>query len=179
MQCRQIGNLAELLQHIPLPTPPYNFTNNSNNVNVISFGLLAKEVRICYYSAVDDEFYAYKEDGGYIFRKCPRILMYRLDVNEGDEAKVLKTLANLVIVKDQEKHFFNLVCNRAKSARNLQNVIMGPSDKKLLYAVENNIIGYNTLRRKHINNTKDIFRPSESILKAKTIQKRSKMIHKD
>ena len=136
----------------------------------MSLGLLAKEFRVCYDSAVDDAFYAYKEDGGYIrFRKCPKTLLYRLDVEEGDEAKVLNTMANVVTVKDQEKHFSNLECTRAKSARNLQNVLMGPSDKDLSYAIENNTIGYNTLRRKDVSNAKEIFGPSELILKAKTV----------
>ena len=56
---------------------------------------------------------------------------------------------------------------------------MGPSDKDLSYAIENNTIGYNTLRRKDVSNAKDIFGPSESILKAKTVQKKSKILRED
>ena len=56
---------------------------------------------------------------------------------------------------------------------------MGPSDKDLSYTIENNTIGYNTPRRKDVRNAKDIFGPSGSILKAKTIQKKSKMIRED
>ena len=112
-------------------------------------------------------------------RKCPKALLYRLDVEEGDEANVLNTMANVITVKDQEKHFSNLECTRAKSARNLQNVLMGPSDRELSYAIENNTIGYNTLRRKDVSNAKEIFGPSESVLKAKTVQKKSKMVRED
>ena len=123
-------------------------------------GLLAKEFRVCYTSTVDDAFYVYKENEGYIrFRRCPKTLMYCPDVNEGDKAKVFKTLVNIVTVKDQEKNFSNLECTRAKSARNLQNMPMSPSDKDLLYAIENNTIGYNTLRRKDVSNAKEIFGP--------------------
>lgn len=78
--------------------------------------------------------------------------------------------------KEKEKHFSNLEFTRAKSARNLQNMLTGPRDKDLLYAIENNTIGHNTLRRKYLSNTKEIFGPSESILKAKTVQTKSKMI---
>ena len=78
--------------------------------------------------------------------------------------------------KGQTKHFSNLECTRAKSARNLQNVPMGLSDKDLAYTIKNNTIGYNTLRRKDVNNAKEIFGPSESIFKAKTVQKKSKII---
>ena len=67
--------------------------------------------------------------------------MYRLNINEGDKAKVLKTLANVVTAKDQEKHFSNLECTRAKSAKKIQNVLMGPIDKDLSYVIENNTTG--------------------------------------
>ena len=124
---------------------------------------------------IDDAFYTYKEDGGYIcFQKDPKTLIYSLDVNECDQAKVFKTLTNVVTVKDKEEHFYNLEYTRAKSARNLQNVLMGPSDKDLLYEVENNTIGYNILRRKDVNNAKEIFWPSELILEEKTVQKKKK-----
>ena len=53
---------------------------------------------------------------------------------------------------------------------------MGQSDKDLAYAIKNNTIGYNTLRRKDDNNANEIFGPSELILKAKTVQKENKMI---
>ena len=59
--CGHVGKLAKLLRHLPLPTSAYYFTNNSNNANVVSLGLLAKEFRACYDSAVDDAFYAYKK----------------------------------------------------------------------------------------------------------------------
>ena len=53
---------------------------------------------------------------------------------------------------------------------------MGPSNKNLSYVIENNTIGYNTLRRKDVWITKGIFWLSESVLKAKIVQKKSKMI---
>ena len=75
---------------------------------------ISKEFRVCYDSAIDNAFYAYKRDGGYIhFRKYLKTLMYSLDMNEGDKSKVLKTLANVVTVKDKEKHFSNLKCTFA------------------------------------------------------------------
>ena len=178
--CAQIGKLTEALRQLPLPTSPYYYTNNNKNVNVVSLGLLAKEFRVSYNSAIDDAFYAYKEDGGYIrFRKDQKTLMYTLSVNEYNEAKVMNTVASMVTVKDKQKHFSNLECTRAKSARNLQNLLMGPSDKDLAYAIENNIIGHNTLRRKDVTNAKEIFGQSKSILKAKTVEKKSKMIKED
>ena len=58
-------------------------------------------------------------------------------------------------------------------------MLMGPSDRDLSYAIENNTIGYNTLRRKDVSNAKETFGPSESVLKAKTVQKKSKMVRED
>lgn len=46
---------------------------------------------------------------------------------------------------------------------------MGPSNKYLSYAIENNTIGYNTLRRKDVNDAREIFGPLELILKTKTV----------
>ena len=174
--CAQIGKLAEALRHLPLPTSPYYFTTTNNNVNVVSLGLLA----ISYNFAIDDAFYAYKEDVGYIhIQKDPKTLMYTLNVNKCDEVKVLNTITNVVTVKDKQKHFSNLECARANSARNLQNVLMGLRNKDLAHAIKNNTIRYNALRRKDVNNAKEIFGPSESIIKAKTVQKKSKMIQED
>ena len=56
---------------------------------------------------------------------------------------------------------------------------MGPSDEDFSYAIENNTIGCNTLRRKNSNNAKEIFGPSESILKAKIVQNKRKIIRED
>ena len=77
-------------------------------MNVVSLGLLAKEFRVSYNSLINDVFYSYKEDRGYIrFQKDPKTLMYTLNVNKCDEAKVLNTLANVVMVKDKQKHSSN------------------------------------------------------------------------
>ena len=112
-----------------------------------------------------------------ISKKDPKTLMYTLNVNKCEEVKVPKTLGNVITVKD--KHFSNLECTRTKSARNLQNVLMGPSDKDLAYVIEINTIGYNTLRRKDVSNAKEMFGPSESIFKAKIVHEKSKMIQED
>lgn len=58
---------------------------------------LAKEFQVYYDSTIGDVFYAYKEDEDYIrFRKCRKILMYLLDIKEGDEAKVLNRMTTIL-----------------------------------------------------------------------------------
>ena len=72
-------------------------------MNVVSLALLAKEFKVCYDSAIDNVFYAYKEDVGCIrFQKDPKTLTYTLNVNKYDKAKVLSTLTNVVTVKDRQ-----------------------------------------------------------------------------
>lgn len=79
-------------------------------------------------------------------------------------------------MEDQQKHFFNLECTGTKSAKNLQHVLMGPNNKGISYTIENNTIGYNMLQWKDIDNAKEIFGLSESILEEKTAKKKNKMI---
>ena len=65
--------------------------------------------------------------------------------------------------------------NRAEKVRDLQQILMCPSDEDLSNAIENNVIGNNNFTRRDILNANKLFGSDIASLKGKTVRRKSKL----
>ena len=164
VECNEIGELNKGLRDFPLSSQPY-YLNKKKTSNLLSLALISDEYRVFMDTAINNAFYVFDEEGKYLrFGRCPISNLYRLDIHLEENAKVV---LSVITVEGRMKEFSKLECARAKAARNLQHVLMCPSDLDLAHAIKHNIIGNNEYRREDIVNANRIFGKSEAMLKEK------------
>jgi len=174
-QCDKTGYLNNKLKDLPLPSGKYHFTNQ-NKTNVISLSSLSKEYRVTYDSFIDDAFYVFNEEGGYMrFSKSKRTNLYHCKILQNESGIVF----NVMTSEGNAKHFSPLEVTRAKVTRNLQHKLLCPSEEDLKHAIENNIIGCSGLKAKDVDNARKIWGPSEPKLRGKTPALKSRMDRED
>ena len=98
MYYNQVGKLAALLGHLPLPAEHYYYHENTV-ANIVSLGKIYKEFRFVFDSDVHDAFYIFNNDGTYIVFDKTRNNLYCLSVFDGDvqECCFVTTVAGVEI----------------------------------------------------------------------------------
>ena len=172
--CKQIGQLCEELECLPLPTDGYHYRADGI-ANLLSLAIVSETKRVVMDTKVDNAFYVFNTDGSYVrFGKCEITNLYCLKVGEPQAV----ALAH-VTVEGQSAKYSNIDTNRALAARNLQEILASPSNCDLANAVDNNVIGRNGFTRRDIKLANEIYGRDVAALKRKTTKKGSKMQNED
>ena len=148
------------------------YLTDQNSANILSLSLLAQQYHVTYDSFIDDAFYVFDEEGGYLhFGRSATTNLYHTQIQRNNNAVAY----NVVTMEDTMKHFSPLEVTRASAVRKLQHMLLCPSDQDLKHAIDNNIIGHNNLKAKDVNIAKKLWGTSEPLLKGKTPKLKSKM----
>lgn len=76
----------------------------------------------------------------------------------------------LVTVAEEKSKYSTLDCKRAEKTRELQNCLCLPSNKDLIFAIENGIINDPGITRRSVCLTNKIFGPNKFSCKGKAVQ---------
>lgn len=88
-------------------------------------------------------------------------------------------LYNVSTVEEQWKDLSNLEVTRAKGIRELQNLLLCPSNEDMSHAVDYNILANNWYRRINLRNATKIFDKSKEFIKEKSVKKKSRLPRED
>jgi hypothetical protein len=169
----QVGELCNELRNLPLPIKDY-FFHPDGVANLLSLARVSKEHRVFFDSAIDDAFYVFSDDNGYIKFELNSNNLYCLHVDDGTSPSML-----LTTVDDKCKTYSDIDVRRATLARDIQNRLMLPSDIDLAHSLENGTIQECGINQHDIRIAKDIFGPNSNSLEGKTVQCKSKLVWSD
>ena len=106
----QVGSLSDELSQLPLNKDADYFYSEGAQ-NILSLAVLADSNRVFMDTSIDDAFYVFDGNGGFSrFARCPANNLYRLDLEESDEAA---TVLSMVTVEDKMKEYSSLDVRRA------------------------------------------------------------------
>lgn len=175
-ECQKFGKLTLRLGDLPLPQGDYYYLQGGM-ANILSLALLSRTHRRYMDTSVDNAFYMFDQRGRYLcFYNCPLSNLYRLYIEEAEQEGAI---LSVVTIEGKEKEYSSLDCTRARKLRDLQHVLVCPSDNDLSNAIENNVIGHNSFGQNDIKIANNIFGPSVPTLKGKTVKWKSKLPRED
>jgi hypothetical protein len=170
-----IGRLCDDLDILPLPSKGYYYYPKGV-ANILSLAMITETKRVVMDTAIDNEFYVFNEDGTYIRFTRTSNGMYCIDINTKEDDHVVMAHQT---VQGESSHFSAIDCRRAAKVRELQEILVCPSDIDLANAVEHNVIGNNPFTRRDIRIVRKIFGPDVPAMKGETVRRKSKMPRED
>ena len=166
----QVGKLASLLRHLPLPAEDYYYHKNAVAI-LVSLGRICEEFRVVFDLGVHDEFYIFNDDGTYIVFNKTRDNLYCLSVFDGDDQECFF----VTTVAGVEMECSGLDRRRAEVVQSLQKKIGFPNDNNLTCAIDYNIVGNCQFNQQDIHIANKIHGKSAAELKDKLTKIKTKM----
>ena len=154
--------------------------------NLLSLALISKTNRVYMDTAIDNAFYNFDEGSKHLcFHLFWATNLYRLDIEETTKGGcIFTTVAGCKTTKQrkaalEEAGMLQLDYNQAEKIRDLQQVLMCPSDEDLSNTIENNVIGNNSFTRWDVVSTNKLFGSDIAALKGKMVRRKSKLPRED
>ena len=170
--CGIIGNLLSDFGDLPISDLTYYYSLDGI-ANILSLAILLKIHCIYMDTSMYYAFYVFDENRQYLqFYKCQITNLYWLDIKKPQSEGVIMTF---ITVKGRKEEHSSLDYSRAKKLRELQHMLVCPSNNSLASAIENNVIVHNSFAQRDIKIAKNIFGPSVPGLKRKTVNQKSKL----
>ena len=134
-------------------------------------GKLVKEgYRVTIDSDVENVISVYNDDGSCIKFVCVQDGLFCINLNRsGEYTNFLTTVAN------QKDHFSNVDNKRAALTHYIQKCLCLPSDVDLADAIDKGGIKECRINRRHIKIANVIYRPAQTAVEGKTLQRKNKM----
>ena len=176
-ECKLTGQLCDALKPLPLPLNGYLYQPN-NIGNIISLSsLLSDSHRITTDTAVENACYVQnKHDGTYVkYKLCPRTNLYTYVIKEGKENNVVLHST----VEEESNKFSQKDQTRAKAVREMQQVLVSPSNYDLANTFENNVVQATLFTRRDVRIANIIYGCDVAALKGKSTKRQSKMPNPD
>ena len=145
--------------------------DKNSMANIFSFAELAQQYRITYDSSEGDHFNIHGTSKGTIkFKKSNQGLYYynfqKGNKNIQEEVQLVDTVAK------NRRNYSIQQFERAKGARKLQNVLLGPTVKTLKMILRSNMVKNCNITEEDVDLAQAIFGPDISYVKGKTTRRK-------